>query len=423
MQQKNKWRRYFSIAICIGMFLLPSNAWAISDWAKEDFALAQSFDLVPDSLQHKEMTESITRAEFCALALLIYEQITGDASSQASAQHFTDTFDINVDRAYELGLVGGRGNGMFMPDDGLTREEMFGLLYNLLCQTGYHTDLTVDEASEILVVFDDYEQIADWAVLPLGMMLELNLTSGANPNLLEPKGATSREQAILLALRFTQQFHPQEVLIASAGQTSQEIVEDQSQDTIMLASRGESSAQTASILASAAENQKDKLQRIYGENLSAYQSTLPHYPNEDAAIKDMVTITIPAWDLSNGKWVSKTYDIIVHKNLAATYQQIFTEIYNLSEKFPIHDIGCYAWRSGTSGHSSGTAIDINANENPQISGDGAVLAGIAYEPGVNPYAITENGAVVQIFARYGFAWGGNAWIHSKDYMHFTYFGF
>lgn len=423
MQQKNKWKRYFSIAICIGMFLLPSNAWAISDWAKEDFALAQSFDLVPDSLQHKEMTESITRAEFCALALLIYEQITGDASSQASAHHFTDTFDINVDRAYELGLVGGRGNGMFMPDDGLTREEMFGLLYNLLCQTGYHTDLTVDEASEMLAVFDDYEQIADWAVLPLGMMLELNLTSGANPNLLEPKGATSREQAILLALRFTQQFHPQEVLIASAGQTSQEIVEDQSQDTITLASRGESSAQTASALASAAENQKDKLQRIYGENLSAYQSTLPHYPNEDAAIKDMVTITIPAWDLSNGKWVSKTYDIIVHKNLAATYQQIFTEIYNLSEKFPIHDIGCYAWRSGTSGHSSGTAIDINANENPQISGDGAVLAGIAYEPGVNPYAITENGAVVQIFARYGFAWGGNAWIHSKDYMHFTYFGF
>ena len=194
MQQKNKWKRYFSIAICIGMFLLPSNAWAISDWAKEDFALAQSFDLVPDSLQHKEMTESITRAEFCALALLIYEQITGDASSQASAHHFTDTFDINVDRAYELGLVGGRGNGMFMPDDGLTREEMFGLLYNLLCQTGYHTDLTVDEASEMLAVFDDYEQIADWAVLPLGMMLELNLTSGANPNLLEPKGATSREQ-------------------------------------------------------------------------------------------------------------------------------------------------------------------------------------------------------------------------------------
>ena len=136
----------------------------------------------------------------------------------------------------------------------------------------------------------------------------------------------------------------------------------------------------------------------------------------------MVTITIPAWDLVNGNYVAKTYEITVQKNLASTYQAIFNEIYQLPNRFPIHDIGCYAWRRGPSRHSYGTAIDINANENPQMRNDGTIIVGKAYEPYTNPYSITEDGDVVRIFAKYGFAWGGNAWRSSKDYMHFTYFG-
>ena len=43
-------------------------------------------------------------------------------------------------------------------------------------------------------------------------------------------------------------------------------------------------------------------------------------------------------------------------------------------------------------------------------------------PGEDPYSIPADGDVVRAFAKYGFAWGGNAWQSSQDYMHFSYFG-
>lgn len=401
-------KKWLSTVLCVGILLSPKPVLAVSDWAKEDVALAEAMQLIPAELSGKEMTDGVTRQEFCTMALLMYERITKTSAPQATNSNFTDTFDSDVNRAYELGLVGGRGNGMFMPDEVMTREEMYGLLYNLLKATGNATDLTADDAAILLAGFHDQGEIADWAVLPLGMMVELGLTNGANPGLMEPKGVPSREQAVVLSLRFTEKFSafPQQVTVASQPE---EVMPEQN---ITLASRGDTEGVVLVEMASAMEDQRQKFQRIYGDKLNEYQASLPHYPSEEQAAADMVTITVPAWDISGGQWVSKSYNIVVHKNLAATYQQIFTEIYNLPEKFPIHDIGCYAWRSGTSGHSSGTAIDINANENPQMRNDGTILVGVAYEPGVNPYSIVEDGPVVEIFARYGFKWGGNAWFSS-----------
>ena len=116
--------------------------------------------------------------------------------------------------------------------------------------------------------------------------------------------------------------------------------------------------------------------------------------------------------------------------LAEDVKEIFTEIYNDPERFPIHDVGGYAWRgdSATGEHNCGTAIDINANENYQIR-DGQVLAGSCGEPGTNPRSISPHSSVVRIFAEHGWSWGGDAWAYSSDdsegyhdYMHFSYMG-
>ena len=116
--------------------------------------------------------------------------------------------------------------------------------------------------------------------------------------------------------------------------------------------------------------------------------------------------------------------------LAEDVKEIFTEIYNDPERFPIHDVGGYAWRgdSATGEHNCGTAIDINANENYQIR-DGQVLAGSCWEPGSNAYSISPDSSVVRIFAEHGWSWGGDAWEWDSDisygyhdYMHFSYMG-
>lgn len=89
--------------------------------------------------------------------------------------NFTDTTDNDVNRACELGLVSGRGNGMFMPDAQMTREEMFGTLYNLLKVTDRLVPLEAGEAEALLADFRDRGEIADWAVVPIATMLKLEL--------------------------------------------------------------------------------------------------------------------------------------------------------------------------------------------------------------------------------------------------------
>lgn len=144
----------------------------------------------------------------------------------------------------------------------------------------------------------------------------------------------------------------------------------------------------------------------------------------------MTTVTVPVWKLSNGVKTPSTMSLTVHAALAQDVTEIFTEIYNDPEQFPIHDVGGYSWRgdTATGEHNCGTAIDINANENCQIR-DGQVLAGSHWTPGQDPYSIAPGSSVVRIFAEHGWSWGGDAWEWDSDisygyhdYMHFSYMG-
>ena len=154
------------------------------------------------------------------------------------------------------------------------------------------------------------------------------------------------------------------------------------------------------------------------------------YSSREEAQAAMTTITVPVWKISKGQKVSSTMSLSIHAAIAQDVKEIFTEIYNDPERFPIHDVGGYSWRgdSATGEHNCGTAIDINANENYQIR-DGKVLVGSCWAPGSNPYSISPNGSVVRIFAEHGWSWGGDAWAYDSDasqgyhdYMHFSYMG-
>ena len=154
------------------------------------------------------------------------------------------------------------------------------------------------------------------------------------------------------------------------------------------------------------------------------------FANRAEAEASMTTVIIPVWKLVNGQKAASTMSLSVHSAIAQDVVEIFTEIYNDPEQFPIHDVGGYSWRgdTATGEHNCGTAIDINANENYQIR-DGQVLAGSCWEPETNPYSISPDSSVVRIFAEHGWSWGGDAWAYSSDdsegyhdYMHFSYLG-
>lgn len=169
----------------------------------------------------------------------------------------------------------------------------------------------------------------------------------------------------------------------------------------------------------AGESYRNKVARIFGEGSSYHL-----YSGAAEAETHQVTITVNVWDFdSNGNKVTRTRNLQVHEALASSVQQIFAEIYAGQEQFPIHTLGGYNWRGNgsTSEHCLGTAIDINWDENYMCTNSGKALTGTHWTPGVDPYSIPANSEVVQIFAKYGFGWGGT-WNSKKDYMHFSYFG-
>ena len=142
-----------------------------------------------------------------------------------------------------------------------------------------------------------------------------------------------------------------------------------------------------------------------------------NFKNQKQAEKQMKTIRIKVWDINKKtkKKYTRYFYLTVHKNAAPTVKKIFDEIYKGKEKFPIHSIGGYAWRSNssTSEHHYGLAIDINPEENWMPSRK----VGKYWRPGKDPYSITPDGDVVTIMKKYGFYWLGE-----YDAMHFSVSG-
>lgn len=131
-------------------------------------------------------------------------------------------------------------------------------------------------------------------------------------------------------------------------------------------------------------------------------------------------------------------EIIINKRIATEVIKIFNEL--LKIKFPIESIkpvSYFNWDddssmyyNNTSGfnyrkvsggkslskHASGYAIDINPRENYYIKNKRISPVNGTYDPKIRG-TIPRNSAVVKIFEKYGWNWGGN-WRSLKDYQHF-----
>lgn len=163
-----------------------------------------------------------------------------------------------------------------------------------------------------------------------------------------------------------------------------------------------------------------KLQLVFGTSNVSEPRT--YYSSYASAYANMTSITIKTWDInSNGAKYTRTWNLVVHKNIAPTVQAIFDEIYALPEQVPIHSVGGFRW-CGKSEHSVGLAIDINPNENYYCDPSGHALTGSYFRPGTDPYSIPLYGSVDQIFAKYGFSRGINWRSGYRDYMHYSFFG-
>jgi len=167
------------------------NLSAASTWAHDGINQAFALGLIPQSLQNS-YTANATRAEFSALAVALYETVTGREIT--GRMQFNDTNDINVQKMGYLGVVTGVGGGNFAPDRGLTRQEaavMIARLANVMGQP----------LSPSAPTFSDNASISSWAVEAVGQIQAAGIMGGVGNNQFAPQGDYTREQSIITMLR------------------------------------------------------------------------------------------------------------------------------------------------------------------------------------------------------------------------------
>ena len=160
---------------------------APSAWAEYGVEQAVSIGLVPAGVQGR-YTEPVTRAEFCACAANVYEISSGNAILYR--MHFRDTDDVNVQKMGGLGVIRGKGNNLFAPNDNLTRQEAATILARLL------EVLNVPIVTKP-PVFSDVANTASWAREAVGQMQATGIMSGTGNDMFGPLESYSIEQAIV----------------------------------------------------------------------------------------------------------------------------------------------------------------------------------------------------------------------------------
>jgi len=174
----------------------PNNLNTASAWAHESITNAIATGLVPQSLQN-HYTNNITRAEFTALAVLLYETATGREITGRVI--FNDTTDVNVQKAAYIGVISGTGNNNFSPNMQFNREQAAVMVSRLAEAIGQPLPASSP-------AFADNADISSWAREQTGQAQAAGIITGVGDNMFNPRGTFTREQSIILMLRLFEYF-------------------------------------------------------------------------------------------------------------------------------------------------------------------------------------------------------------------------
>ena len=179
---------------------LNAMAFDASAWAQSELQQAEALGLIPDILDGADLTADITRAEFAAVAVKVYEALSGTAALPALANPFTDTTDVEILKAYNIGAVNGTSATTYSPNDLLNREQaatMLTRVFKRVTLPGWtlSTDAQFTLPYEKPTPFADDKDISDWAKDSVYFMAANGIINGVGNNKFAPKNVTTEEQA------------------------------------------------------------------------------------------------------------------------------------------------------------------------------------------------------------------------------------
>ena len=192
-----------------------------SDWADLELQEAFENDLIPDVLMGKDMTGTITRAEFAAVAVKLYEALSGNRMIIGMDVPFTDISNsaerLYILKAYNYNIVNGTSATTYSPNDLLTREQMATMLTRVYKKFLW-ADYTINDDAKYALAYnneakfrDDW-QISSYAYQSVYFMHNHGIINGVGNNMFAPNNSTTaqaaakyanatRQQALLISTR------------------------------------------------------------------------------------------------------------------------------------------------------------------------------------------------------------------------------
>ena len=190
------------------------------EWAVPELERAERMGLVPDVLRGEDLTKPINRLEFAAVAVKVYENLTGVPALPAVVNPFDDCSDLEVLKAYNVGITNGVSASSFEPRTLLNRETCATMLTRVFKRSTIPGWTLASDADfrlgyEMPSLFADDALISSWARESVYFMAANGIIRGVGGGMFAPRNTTSaeeaeyyanatREQALVIAVRMVE---------------------------------------------------------------------------------------------------------------------------------------------------------------------------------------------------------------------------
>ena len=186
----------------------------VSAWAEEITDSANRSGIIPVEMYVSSYKRPINRLEIAKLAVNLYKAYSGSDLSEyeGEIEYFSDTYDSDANLARVLGIMNGKGENMFRPYDGATREEMAKIavtLKGILDGSG--------TPGPGWAPFCDFDSISEWASPYAAKAYYDGIITGREDGGFHPKDGVTVEEAIAVIMRIAELPKYEKPMITSAG--------------------------------------------------------------------------------------------------------------------------------------------------------------------------------------------------------------
>ena len=166
-----------------------------SDWSADYIAQAKDLGFL-NSVTDISYKEPVTREKFCEITYNMLDRTKDIDWKRVSPNPFNDTTNEKVFSLCLEGIVNGKGQYTFAPNDYLTREEAATILVRVMNK--FMQDIPV---TEMYFEYDDINEVSEWASNSVQIVSNLGVMNGVGDNKFAPHDTYTTEQAIATVIR------------------------------------------------------------------------------------------------------------------------------------------------------------------------------------------------------------------------------